>query len=345
MNKKLIIIAVIVVLLISVIGIAVFSLEDEEPEFEFEPESIPEPEPEPEPEQAVSELETPASTFAPAPQAEAKQAAVPAPAAVAVPAPAAVAAPAPAPAASTSNVRGDVYAVNSANQIYRKDSQGSAGSWRQPHPGAHLSNVSATGKTNIWGVQSGGYIYRCKRPCTTGQWIRVPGNLKQISADDQYVYGVNNNDNIYRMNEDGTGAWVSIPGVLKNITASGKDYIWGVNNNDNIYRCRKPCTSGKWINVPGKLKQVAADDKHVWGVNNANQIWKRPVDGSGSWTEAEASKRGGRLTWVSPSAPNYVWGVGTNKKLYYCKKPCTTASWSTKDAFNNAIQVAGDNSK
>ena len=246
-------------------------------------------------------------------------------------------------AASTSNASGDVYAVNSANQIYRKDSPGSVRSWRQPNPGARLSNVSATGKTNIWGVQSDGAIWRCQRPCTNGQWVRVSGGvIKQISADDQYVYGVAPDGSIWRRNEDGTGAWVRIPGTLSNITASGKGYIWGVQSDEAIYRCRKPCVTGKWTRVPGELKQVAADDKYVWGVNNANQIYKMPVDGSGVWTEAEASKRGGRLTWVSPSAPNYVWGVGTNKKLYYCKKPCTAASWSTMGAFNNAIQVEGD---
>ena len=42
--------------------------------------------------------------------------------------------------------------------------------------------------------------------------------------------------------------------------------------------------------------QIDAGDEEVWGVNSANQIFKRPVDGSGSWQQI-----GGLLKHVSAS--------------------------------------------
>jgi hypothetical protein len=37
-----------------------------------------------------------------------------------------------------------------------------------------------------------------------------------------------------------------------------------------------------------------------------------------------------------------VWGVGLDRRLWYCKKPCTDGKWTTQGAFSNAIQVEGD---
>ena len=233
-----------------------------------------------------------------------------------------------------------IYGINTAEEIYTKDSQGSEGGWRMPSSGARLQNVSATGKTHIWGVNSGNAIYKCKRPCLGGAWEQVPGGLTQLSADDQYVYGVASDDTIWRMNEDGTGNWERLPGGLTNISASGKDWVWGVNRNGNVYRCAKPC-SGSWIEDDGILKQAAADDNNVWGVKSNREIWKKPVNGSGTW---ERIPRGG-LLWVSPSAPNYVWGVGSDRRMWYCEKPCTDGNWKTKGIFGDATQVEADNGK
>ena len=46
-------------------------------------------------------------------------------------------------------------------------------------------------------------------------------------------------------------------------------------------------------------------------------IYKRPVDGSGSWTRLP-----GALKHVSASGNGYIWGVNSNDDIYKCKKPC-----------------------
>ena len=76
-------------------------------------------------------------------------------------------------------------------------------------------------------------------------WQNVPGRLKQIDGGYGYVYGVNSGNAIYTRPVDGSGTWRRIPGSLKHVTASGRNEIFGVNNNNNLYRCKKPCI-GEW---------------------------------------------------------------------------------------------------
>ena len=71
------------------------------------------------------------------------------------------------------------------------------------------------------------------------------------------------------------------------------------------------------MNIGGALKQIDASDAIVWGVNRADMIYKRPVDGSGSWTRLP-----GALKHVSASGNGYIWGVNSNDDIYKCKKPC-----------------------
>ena len=86
-----------------------------------------------------------------------------------------------------------------------------------------------------------------------------------------------------------------------------------------LYRCSRPCTGSNWVLVDGGLKQIDAGDEEVWGVNSADQIWKRAADGSGSSWQQIA----GGLKHVSASGNGYIWGVNTNDMIYKCKKPCT----------------------
>ena len=64
--------------------------------------------------------------------------------------------------------------------------------------------------------------------------------------------------------------FTTIPGDLKQITAS-TNYLWGVNKHDDIFICKRPC-NGNWRKINGKLMQVDADDHEVWGVSKQNYI-------------------------------------------------------------------------
>ena len=43
-----------------------------------------------------------------------------------------------------------------------------------------------------------------------------------------------------------------------------------------------------WVNVTGRLKQTDVRDNEVWEVNNDNDMFKQPADGSGSWKHIRA---------------------------------------------------------
>ena len=90
-----------------------------------------------------------------------------------------------------------------------------------------LKQLSAAGKDWLWGVNSGGGIYTCKKPCDDSTWIKIPGGLTQIEGGDKEVWGVNSTNRIWKMNQDHSNNWRHIPGKLDNISQGG-DWVWGV---------------------------------------------------------------------------------------------------------------------
>ena len=50
-----------------------------------------------------------------------------------------------------------------------------------------------------------------------------------------------------------------------------------------------------------------ASDEELWGVNCLDHIFRKPVDGSGSWIRI-----GGSLKHISASGNGYIWGVNSN---------------------------------
>ena len=84
--------------------------------------------------------------------------------------------------------------MNSADNIYVRPVNGS-GSWRQI-PG-QLRHVTASGKSEVFGTNAHGHIYRCKKPCIR-EWEKVEGNLKQCDATFNSIVGVTTSNAIYR---------------------------------------------------------------------------------------------------------------------------------------------------
>ena len=188
--------------------------------------------------------------------------------------------------------------------------------------------VSLSGNLNyIWGVNSGDQIFKCQRPCT-GSWTRIPGALVQVDVDDQFVWGVNSGDAIYYRPVDGSGAWTRVRGLLIHVSASGNGYIWGVNRANNIFKCKKPCTGG-WVGVDGLLRQIDGGEREVCGVNAGNNLYCRPVDGSGAWRLVSSG-----FKHVSTSGTYDLHAINTDEKMMRCRKPCL-GQWISIDHSNN----------
>ena len=99
--------------------------------------------------------------------------------------------------------------------------------------------------------------------------------------------------------------WRLYNGKLKVISVGGTE-IWGVNSADNIY---KKTLTGNWVQIPGKLKQVSvSENNRVWGVNSGDNIYRR---NGNSWQQV-----GGKLKCVSVGQAG-VWGVNSNDDIFY----------------------------
>ena len=183
------------------------------------------------------------------------------------------------------------------------------------HVPGSLIHISAN-VNYVWGVNRANQILMCQRPCTGGNWTEMDGLLKQLDVDDHEVWGVDSADQIWKRPVDGSGTWQQVGGLLsKHVSASGHGYVWGVNRNDRIFKCKKPCL-GDWVRVPGALQQIDGGQRNVYGVNPANgRILTRPVDGSGSWRRIPGS-----LKHISASGHDEVFRVNSN--IVRCKKPC-----------------------
>ena len=89
-----------------------------------------------------------------------------------------------------------VYGVNSADNMYVRLVDGS-GNWRQiPGRLRHVHCVTASGKSEVFGTNTHGHVYRCKKPCI-GEWEKVEGNLKQCDATFNSIVGVMTSSAIY----------------------------------------------------------------------------------------------------------------------------------------------------
>ncbi len=186
-----------------------------------------------------------------------------------------------------------------------------------------------------WGVNSKNEIYKCKTPCKT-PWTKVSGGLVQIDVGKTEVWGVNGNGEIYRRPVDGSGSWTQMKGRLKYVSSGPTDLVWGVNSSDNIYMCvpgkGKRCYN-EWKQMSGSLKQLSVGEDEVWGVNRSNEIYKRPVNGTGKWTQVP-----GKLKHVSVGKDEII-GVNTDNEIYTCGQPCT-GKWNKIEGKLRQVDTA-----
>ncbi|MEU5091641.1 tectonin domain-containing protein [Streptomyces sp. NPDC021356] len=68
-------------------------------------------------------------------------------------------------------------------------------------------------------------------------WKQISGALVRIAAGSRTnVWGVNSAGNIYRYTNNDADPWQQIPGALTDIGAGADGTVWGVNSAGNIYR-------------------------------------------------------------------------------------------------------------
>ena len=137
-----------------------------------------------------------------------------------------------------------VYGVDKNNKVFTIDIDGDhdAGKQWKPIKEGKLSDISASGRIWVWGVNPGGTVFRCKKPCT-GAWQAVDEDvkMKRISGGLREIYAVDSSQNIWARNANDTGGWRKIPGRLVYISADNQKWVWGANYKGAVFYCAKPC--------------------------------------------------------------------------------------------------------
>ncbi|KAM3922632.1 fish-egg lectin-like [Leptodactylus fuscus] len=169
----------------------------------------------------------------------------------------------------------------------------------------------------------------------------IPGNLKQVDAGNGEVYGVNDNDDIFKWEGND---WKQIPGKLIHVTV-GAAGVWGVNKENVIHKLQ----DNTWMPVTGYLKQIdAGGDKFLSGANGADAIFCLNQDQTISRSAALSYTHiDGSLKYYSCGLYG-CWGANYMNNVFYRHdvKPnaCLGSRWQHAEGSLVMVEVAADGS-
>ena len=215
---------------------------------------------------------------------------------------------------------------------------------RIPNPqievGGQLQQLNLTAVTvsddYLWGIDNRsnsiyppGNLVACARPCTNGtEWSDGKGALDQIDANNGQVLGVNVHKKIYKKQVNAIDREftevLSRSGCDISVSSNMNRYVWVLScQRTTSYICHV-CNGSDWTNINHEesLVHIEAGDEEVWAVNATNHIFKRPINGSGTWSIVP-----GEMRYISASGNAHIWGIAPNNSLYVCAKPCSTGCW------------------
>lgn len=221
-------------------------------------------------------------------------------------------------------------------QLYNK--RPSSGGWK--HIPGKLHQISASGKNWLWGISTNDKIVTCKKPCDDGNWINIPGSLKQLVGGETDVWGVNSSNNIYKMNQNHNNNWIHVGGKLMNISQGG-GWIWGVNSEHKVYRCKYPCDGG-WIlvndSIPEnnpKLVKLSCNNTYVYALDVNNHAWFTTIEGSGKWKKF-GNPHNTQFNWINASSNKKIYAIGVNNQIYETDIDGSTA-WAALNNWDNSV--------
>jgi len=165
------------------------------------------------------------------------------------------------------------------------------------------------GESGIWGVDSNENIYKLN---DDGGWNRINGKFVQVSSGAS-VWGVNRDNEIYKYLGD--NQWQRIPGELTYVDVSNKGHVWGLKG-EHVFRW----TGSSWERISGDFKQISVGQSGVWGVNHGDTVFFRVGTQGDADTAGTGWKNCGafllKLRWLA-SLTNLVIGTNSANELFY----------------------------
>ena len=99
---------------------------------------------------------------------------------------------------SISGSRRYAYGLNSAKQVSIRPVDGS-GSWKMISSTPPITDITAAGVDNIYGVSDTKDVYRCDQPCQQGMFVNMGVQYSQCDATTNALFCVDFNDNVDRL--------------------------------------------------------------------------------------------------------------------------------------------------
>ncbi|XP_069802821.1 fish-egg lectin-like [Dendropsophus ebraccatus] len=169
----------------------------------------------------------------------------------------------------------------------------------------------------------------------------IPGRLKQVDVSDGEVYGVNDEQRVYRMVDD---QWQELPGRFIHVTV-GPAGVWAVTEENHIYTLQ----DDQWEIKSGLLKQLdAGGDKFLVGVNAEDSIYcLSPSMTMSTSSDVTYDTVDGALKYYS-CGPLGCWGVNSEEKIYYRSNvsplSCQGSDWQPIEGSLVMVEVSRDGS-
>jgi hypothetical protein len=177
----------------------------------------------------------------------------------------------------------------------------------------------AVGKgNNVWALDSSQNVYSYN--FSTKKFVQVTGQLFQIAAGGQGVWGVSTSGHIYMWN--GT-SFAQPPNEDESIdfttvyVGSYEIGVWAIDSSNNTYLFNSD--TGFFDEVgPGAKTQVAVGTAEVWSINSSSQIYMYDI-GAEEWIQVDPSAT---LTEIAAGSNGNIWGLNSGEVyLYSTKKP------------------------
>ncbi|XP_077312807.1 fish-egg lectin-like [Lithobates pipiens] len=170
------------------------------------------------------------------------------------------------------------------------------------------------GAGEVYGVNDNDDIFRW----VDNNWSNIPGKLIHVSVGPAGVWGVNRANNIFKIQDN---KWMSVAGLLKQVDAGGDKFLGGVNAQDNIFCLRQSCTVSRssavsWTQLKEDLKYYSCGPMGCWGVNSVNNIYVRHNVNPTACQGTQWQQVGGNLVMVEVGTDGSVYGVNAAGNVF-----------------------------
>ncbi len=236
----------------------------------------------------------------------------------------------------------EVYGVNSERNIYARaknpgeENANGARGWRRMN--GTLTNISASNKDYVFGVNRENNIYQCKKPCKGG-WQRISGKgsgevtVNWCTGGGSGCQHTMGNCNQYTApnGEGGVGPYKGPGGqyladACQTGFNKGGDCDASFPGDTSVADWKRTaCATGvNLAKASGGMTQISGGQNYVYGVNKGGDLMRArlPITNPSNPQWYEVNSPSGRLKWVNASNSGYLYATNNNDDIFVCQKPC-----------------------